>query len=255
MSGSAQLTGDPNGPPGHVGYSLADTLAGLMGAYGILLALIGRARDGAGECIDLALYEPLFRLIDWQVIVYDQLGMAPVRAGNGFPEALEGVAAGVAKTSDGVWMSYSAATDSVLSRLIEMIYSKPLDSMDEFASAELRRRQCRDIEERLDAWIEARTAAEVEATFAEHDAVVGRVYDMADIWTDPTYRERDNIISVADPDYGAVSMHGVVPKLVTRPGVVQSVGEPLGAHTSQVLRELADLDDDAIADLMKQGVI
>ncbi|HEV8487135.1 MAG TPA: CoA transferase, partial [Blastocatellia bacterium] len=113
----------------------------------------------------------------------------------------------------------------------------------------------RDIEERLDAWIEARTAAEVEATFAEHDAVVGRVYDMADIWTDPTYRERDNIISVADPDYGAVSMHGVVPKLVTRPGVVQSVGEPLGAHTSQVLRELADLDDDAIADLMKQGVI
>src|SRR5262249_7421130 len=38
MSGSAHLTGFPDGPPVHVGHSLADTVAGLMGAFGVLLA-------------------------------------------------------------------------------------------------------------------------------------------------------------------------------------------------------------------------
>ena len=121
MSGAAQLTGFPDGPPIHVGYSLADTLTGLMGAFGIMLALHGRERSGEGDCIDLALYEPLFRLIDWQAIVYDQLGIAGMRAGNAFPAVLEGVAAGVAQTTDGIWLSYSAATDSVLERLVALM--------------------------------------------------------------------------------------------------------------------------------------
>jgi crotonobetainyl-CoA:carnitine CoA-transferase CaiB-like acyl-CoA transferase len=255
MSGAAQLTGDPNGPPVHVGYSLADTLSGLMGAYGILLALLGRQRTGAGECIDLALYEPLFRLIDWQVIAYEQLGILPVRAGNGFPVVLEGVAAGVARTSDGIWMSYSAATDSVLVRLIEMIYEEPVTAMENFATADKRRLRCRDVEAALDEWIAARTAGEVEIEFAKHEAVIGRVYDMDTIWADPTYRARDDIVKVADDDFGTVSMHGVLPKLLGRPGRVRAAGEGLGAHTAEVLREFAGVDEEALAELRRQGVV
>jgi crotonobetainyl-CoA:carnitine CoA-transferase CaiB-like acyl-CoA transferase len=255
MSGAAQLTGDPEGSPVHVGYSLADTLSGLMGAYGVLLALLGKERSGVGECIDLALYEPLFRLIDWQVIVYEQLGIVPTRAGNGFPVVLEGVAAGVARTADGVWMSYSAATDSVLVRLIEMIYGEPVSARVEFATVDMRRTHCRDVEAHLDAWIAARTANEVEAEFAEHQAVIGRVYDMETIWSDPSYRARGDIVTVSDQDFGAVSMHGVIPKLLERPGAVRTVGEALGAHTAEVLREMAGIDEPTLADLSRKGVV
>lgn len=255
MSGAAQLTGDPEGSPVHVGYSLADTLSGLMGAYGVVLALLGKERTGIGECIDLALYEPLFRLIDWQVIVHEQLGILPTRAGNGFPVVLEGVAAGVARTADGVWMSYSAATDSVLVRLIEMIYGEPVTAREKFATAEMRRIHCRDVEAHLDKWIAARTATEVEAEFAEHQAVIGRVYDMETIWSDPTYRARGNIVTVADEDFGAVSMHGIIPNLLQRPGAVRTVGEALGAHTAEVLRDLAGVDESTLADLTSKGVV
>ncbi|WP_435281265.1 hypothetical protein [Streptomyces koelreuteriae] len=41
-----------------------------------------RAPDFDGEWIDLALFEPLFRLVEWQVIVHDQLGTVPQRSGN-----------------------------------------------------------------------------------------------------------------------------------------------------------------------------
>jgi formyl-CoA transferase len=255
MSGAAQLTGFPDGPPIHVGYSLADTLAGLMGAWGILLAVFARERSGVGDCIDLALYEPLFRLIDWQVAVHDQLGEVPVRAGNAFPKTLEGVAAGVARSADGVWLSYSAATDSVLERLTELVFGDSYRSDDRVGSAQARRRNTSVIQQAAEAWIATRTASEIEERFAASQAVVGPVYDMARIMTDPGYAERENIISVDDADLGTIAMHGIVPRLLGRPGRVRATGPPLGADTAEILVRYGGVCEAEIAALRRDGVI
>ncbi|CAM5681646.1 CoA transferase OS=Streptomyces alboniger OX=132473 GN=CP975_08855 PE=4 SV=1 [Streptomyces alboniger] len=78
-SGVVHLTGFPDGPPVHTGFSHGDSVTGLMGAYAVLAALHRRDHDPDfdGEWIDLALFEPLFRLVEWQVIVHDQLGRFP----------------------------------------------------------------------------------------------------------------------------------------------------------------------------------
>ena len=82
-SGVVHITGFPDGPPVHTGFSHADSVTALMGAFAISAALVRRGDpDFEGEWIDLALFESLFRLIEWQVIVYDQLGVPPMRAGN-----------------------------------------------------------------------------------------------------------------------------------------------------------------------------
>jgi crotonobetainyl-CoA:carnitine CoA-transferase CaiB-like acyl-CoA transferase len=255
MSGAAQLTGFPDGPPVHVGYSLADTLAGLMGAWGILLALRGRDQTGEGDCIDIALYEPLFRLIDWQVTVHEQLGVVPVRAGNAFPDALQGVAAGVARSSDGVWLSYSAATDSVLERLIRLVLGDKASSDPRFADAEARRENTQSVQQSVEEWIASRTASEVEEGFAASDAVIGPVYDMDRIANDPGFRQRGNIIHVADADFGEIAMHGVIPKFLHRPGEVRWTGPELGSGTAEALAELGILGEEEIARLREAGVI
>lgn len=255
MSGAAELTGLPEGPPIHAGYSLADTLTGLMGAFGILLALVGRDRQDVGDCIDLALYEPLFRLIDWQVVVYDQLGVVPHRAGNAFPVALEGVAAGVARTSDGTWMSYSAATDSVLERLIRFILGEDAHRSQMYATAEARRTNAAHVQEAVSAWIGTQTAAEVKAAFEKNEAVVGEVYSMETIWNDEGYRARENIVNVEDDDCGSIAMHGVIPHFMSRPGEVRWTGAALGEHTEDVLIELAGVDAHEISQLRQEGVI
>src|SRR6202000_1977278 len=79
MSGVVNLTGFPDGPPVHTGFSHGDSVTGLMGAFAIQAALYRKASDPdfRGEWIDLALYEGLYRLIEWQVIFYDQLGEVP----------------------------------------------------------------------------------------------------------------------------------------------------------------------------------
>src|ERR1044072_5485027 len=184
MSGSAQLTGEPDGPPTHVGYSLADTATGLTGAFGIVVALLGRERTQEGACIDLALYESLFRLIDWQVIAYDQLGSVATRAGNAFPALLEGVAAGVGRSADGIWISFSAAPDSVLARLIGLVGGERAFEAPRSPDAEARRLHVRDVEALAVAWIAERSAGKVEDVFAGAHAGAGRVYDAATLFTD-----------------------------------------------------------------------
>jgi len=255
MSGAAALTGEADGPPMHVGYSLADTLSGLMGAFGVLLALQGRDRTGDGECVDLALYEPLFRLIDWQVVVYDQLGIAGTRAGNAFPVVLEGVAAGVARTVDGAWLSYSAATDSVLERLVRLLVAEGRVPAGSYTTPEGRRRGSGEIQEIVTAWIGTKTVAEVERLFAERQAVIGRVYGVEEIWSDPGYRARGNLVTVDDAEAGPVTMHGVVPRLARRPGCVRWAGPPLGAHTEEVLVDLAGVRPEELPALRREGVI
>lgn len=255
MSGAAQLTGYPDGPPIHVGYSIADMTTGMMGALGVLLALLGRERDGAGDCIDLALYEPLFRIIDWQVVFHDQLGLVGERAGNRFPAVLEGVAAGVARSADGVWLSYSAATDSVLGRLVELAFGDGALEQPRFATVDGRRDAVDEVQSRLETWIAARTADEVERVFAERHAVIGRVFDAAEIADDRCYRERDNVVAVDDPDLGEIRMHGVMPKLLGRPGAVRSTGPALGEHTADTLARLAGVGDGELAELAAKGVV
>jgi formyl-CoA transferase len=255
MSGAPELTGFPDGPPIHVGYSLADTLAGLMGAFGVLLALYGRDRTESGDCIDLALYEPLFRLIDWQVVVYDQLGVVPKRAGNEFPTVLEGVAAGVAQTADGKWMSYSAATDSVLERLVHLVLGNEAENDQRFSTVEARRVHAPAVQAAVSSWIRTRPASEVEQAFKESEAVIGEVFTVERIWNDDGYRSRGNIVTVADGDAGQISMHGVIPHMVHRPGRVRWSGPALGEHTDEVLIELAGVDAEELPELRERGVI
>src|SRR5690606_40107548 len=65
LAGIRYLNGEPGRAPVRAGLSLGDTIAGLHGALGVLLALYQRdARGGTGQMIDAALYESLFNLTE-----------------------------------------------------------------------------------------------------------------------------------------------------------------------------------------------
>ena len=86
-SGFANLNGNADGPPMHSAMSLGDTVAAIWAAYGVLLALLARGKDGLGQVIDIGLHEPLFRQIETQIIALDQKGVALTRVGNRNPTA------------------------------------------------------------------------------------------------------------------------------------------------------------------------
>ena len=67
------------------GLSLGDTIAGLHGALGVLLALYQRDARGQGQVIDAALYESLFNLSESLLPEYSVFGAVREPAGAALP--------------------------------------------------------------------------------------------------------------------------------------------------------------------------
>jgi crotonobetainyl-CoA:carnitine CoA-transferase CaiB-like acyl-CoA transferase len=252
MSGVVSITGFPDGPPVHTGFSHADSVTGLMGAFAIQAALYRRSTDPAfdGEWIDLALFESLYRLIEWQVIVHDQTGIVPQRAGNQLPVSPAAVI-NTYITSDDVWVTVTSGTPRSVQKVAALLGEPP----ENYLTVQ----QQNDGRERLDAllgeWVRAHTAEEALDAMQAAEVTASRIYTVQDIAADQTYRERGAIISVDDPELGPVRMQAVIPRLTCHPGTVWRTGPALGQDTDDVLRDYIDMPSEEIAALRQRGVI
>jgi hypothetical protein len=85
--------------------------------------------------------------------------------------------------------------------------------------------------------------------------VAAPVLSGTDILTDPLYLERGDIIEIDDDELGPVRMHGVVPRLRERPGLVRRPGQALGADTDTVLGEWLGHSAGGLTNWRRAGVI
>ncbi|HLY84774.1 MAG TPA: CoA transferase [Acidimicrobiales bacterium] len=250
-SGVVHITGFPDGPPVHTGFSHADSVTALMGAFAISASLVRRGDpDFEGEWIDLALFESLFRLIEWQVIVFDQLGVPPMRAGNQLAVA-PGAVINTYLSADGVWVTVTSGTPRSVSNIAALLGEPAgnyLTVPDQLANKER-------LDTLLHGWIGARTADECLTKMAELEVVASRIFDAGDIVADPIYREREDIVSLPDADLGTVRMQAVVPKLHQRPGSVWRTGPSLGEDNDLVYGSWLGKSTEELDRLRSDGVI
>lgn len=250
MSGVVAITGFPDSPV-HTGFSHGDSVTALMGAFAITSALTKRADpDFAGERIDLALFESLFRLIEWQVVVYDQLGLNPTRMGNQLFVAPAAVV-NTYRASDDQWVSVTSAGVKSVANVVKLLGEDPA----EFDTTSLDEARSRRLDEGLRRWVAQRSAAECVETMTKEGVVASRIFTVADIVADETYAERGDIVTVDDPKLGPVRMQGVVPKLENHPGSVWRAGPALGEDNGFVYRDLLGMDDGEYDGLRASGVI
>jgi crotonobetainyl-CoA:carnitine CoA-transferase CaiB-like acyl-CoA transferase len=248
MSGVVHLTGFPDGPPVHTGFAHADSVTALMGAFAISGALTKRHDpDFDGEWIDLALFESLYRLIEWQVIVYDQLGAPVERAGNQLPVA-PGSVINTYPTADDTYVSVTAGTPRAAQNIVRLLGLSADD-------VETQGAQRNYLDDQLREWIATRSAEDALREMHAHEVVAARVYSAADIVTDPIYAERNDVITIEDPNLGPVRMQAVIPKLLNHPGHVWRTGPALGEDNDLVYRTYLGLTDERYARLRANGTI
>jgi crotonobetainyl-CoA:carnitine CoA-transferase CaiB-like acyl-CoA transferase len=248
MSGVVHLTGFPDGPPVHTGFAHADSVTALMGAFAISAALTKRHDpDFDGEWIDLALFESLYRLIEWQVIVYDQLGVPVERAGNQLPVA-PGSVINTYPTADDTYVSVTAGTPRAAQNIVRLLGLSAEDVEEQGAGRDY-------LDNHLREWIASRSAEDALHEMHAHEIVAARVYSAADIVKDPTYAERNDVITVEDPNLGPVRMQAVIPKLLNHPGHVWRTGPALGEDNDLVYRTYLGLTDERYAQLRVNGTI
>nr|WP_269450203.1 CoA transferase [Gordonia sp. LAM0048] len=250
-SGVVHVTGFPDGPPVHTGFSHADSVTALMGAYAVCAALVRRHEpDFEGEWVDIALFEPLFRLIEWQVIFFDQLGYAPKRAGNQL-EVAPGAVVNTYLTADDVWITVTSATLRSV-RNVAQLLGEPLEDYQTAADQNAKKAR---LDALLTAWCRERSADDALAEMAKLEVVSSRIFGAADIMEDETYRERQDIVTVDDADLGPVRMQAVVPKMHQHPSEVWRSGPALGQDNDLVLRDWLGLDDARMDELRAAGMI
>jgi len=84
MSGQVAVTGAAGAMPYHIGFSLADTSAGMTGVFAIAMLLYLRDVVGRtyGAHVDIALYEPMMRMQECQFALREKTGDGPMRCGS-----------------------------------------------------------------------------------------------------------------------------------------------------------------------------
>jgi crotonobetainyl-CoA:carnitine CoA-transferase CaiB-like acyl-CoA transferase len=256
ISNWAHVNGFPDSKPLLPPISLGDLTAANFAVQGVMFALFERdvGRGGGsdeGQVIDMSLYEPLFRLFLSEVEAYDRLGEVRERIGNHHESAAP---RNVYETADG-YMTLSASAQSIFENVAEAIGRPDIVDDPRFATNEARVDHADELDEIIEAWTRERSTDEAIAAMEAADAIVGPVYDMADIFEDEQYAARNDIVEMDDEDLGSLQTAAPVPRLTRTPGTVDHAGPGHGQHNDEVYLSELGLDEAEYDRLREEGVI
>jgi crotonobetainyl-CoA:carnitine CoA-transferase CaiB-like acyl-CoA transferase len=251
MSGFAAVTGEPDGPPTLPPFGLADGVAALTTAFGIMTALRARESTGRGQVLDMAIIEPLLTLLGPQIIAYDQLGELQPRTGN---RSVNNAPRNTYRCADGQWVAVSTSAQSIAERVMHLVGRPDLVEQPWFASGVQRAEHADELDDAVGGWIAERDRDEVVAAFGKAQAAVAPIYTAADVLADPQFRALGSIVEIDDDELGPIKFQNVPFRLSETPGRVRSAGAPLGRHTAEVLARYG-VDEERLAQLRAVGAV
>ncbi len=257
FAGLRYITGEPDRPAGRAAASLGDTVAGLYGVIGALMLMLQKARGTRSEgpqVVDVALYEGVFSLLESLVPDYDAYGMVRQRSGGALPGV---VPTGSYPTGDGLEVVIGGNSNSVFRRLMNAVGRADLAADESLRSTDARAAREAELNGTIAAWTSSMPLKEVLDLLDAAGVPAGPVYDAPSIADDEHYLAREMIQThevVVEDEPELIRFPGVVPKIPGHQGRVQWVGPELGQHTEEVLREVAGLSPEQIAELTPQAV-
>ncbi len=256
MGGFRFVNGFPDRPPVRPNLSLGDSLAGMHAALGILLALYerdGRRVEpmGAGQVVDVAIYESVFNMMEAVIPEYDRLGMVRQREG----AKLTGIVpTNTYLCADGQYIIIGGNGDSIFKRLMKAAGRDDMAEDPRYATNADRVKHEADVDGAISAWTATLSAAEVATRMEEAQVPVGLLYDAKDIVADPHYQAR-GMFEEVEVGGRPLKIPAMVPKLKGTPGRTDWPGPEVGSHNREVFGDVLGLDGTQIDQLMKDGVI
>jgi len=254
MSGFAEMTGEPDGPPTLPQFALADSCAGFYAAMATMFAVYHRdvVGSGKGQVIDVSIWESLFSILGPNAMVERMTGTSPRRIGNRAPTSAP---RNTYKTRDGRYVALAGSTETTARRLFSVIGRPELVDDPRFNNNMNRVKNVEALDAHVEEWMGKHTLAEVSAILRQADVPFGPVNTIADIASDPHAQAREMIIEVLDESGLTLPMEGVFPRMVETPGTVRHAGKPMGADNDAIYRERLGFSQEALDALAKDGII
>ncbi len=242
-SGLMSITGESKEkPPMKVGAPLTDITAGILGATGVLAALINREKTGFGQKVDTSLFEAGIIHTYWQSAIAGATGSSPGPLGSAHPLTAPYQAF---KTKD-KWITIGASNQNSWMNLIKALKREDLNKDERFCNNKNRMKNLNALVEILNIEISKKTSKEWLTIFDKEGLPCGPINSILDMHIDSQTIHRKMIIDVENKKAGKSKAIGM-PIKFSNTNNEKFIGSPtLGEHTNQILEEfgfsITDID-------------
>lgn len=246
-AGVLGLIGEKDRPPAIPGVQIADIAGGGMNAtVGILLALFARETTGQGQYIDISMTDGMVGFLSLPYFFAERNGQPPKPADTLLSHRYG--CYNTYQTADGRYLALGAVENRFWRGLCEYL-QRP-----EYVPLQYDEERREEIIGFLRQQFLTRTLAAWESALAHLDICCSGVKTMAEVLTDPLFKEREMVHSYTDMN--GVERHGfgIPVKMSDTPGSIRTTPGPFGEGTGDVLAE-AGYSEEQIAAFVAAGVV
>jgi crotonobetainyl-CoA:carnitine CoA-transferase CaiB-like acyl-CoA transferase len=234
FSGIMSITGEPGGAPVRCGVSFLDLTTGILSAFGVVNAILQRARTGVGQRVDASLLDTAVSLLNYHAEGYLLTGAVPKALGSLHPSLSP---YRNFRCRDGQWIFIAGANDRFWQRLAPALGLPEMATDPRFAINVERVKHRRELESALEEAIGRHDREPLLAILEKAGVPATPVNTVDQVMNDPQTQARGIIERVLHPRLGEIPVVGTPIKFSgMRPGV-RTAAPQRGQHTDAVLAE------------------
>lgn len=250
LSGLMSVTGLPGQGPVRAGIPVADLSAGVMLAYGIVVALLEREKSGQGQWVHTSLLQAMIRMMDLQWARYLIAGQVPGQAGNFHPV---NVPTGVFRVKDGA-INIQASNNRLFGRFCRAIGGPELIEDPRFKTHPARQQHKDELTAELEKRLATKTMDEWVEILNEAGVPSGPLLNVQESVGNEQVQHLPMIQPVEHQALGQLNLVGFGVNLERTPPSLRSAAPDQGQHTAEILGELG-YDAAQIEQLRQDGVV
>jgi crotonobetainyl-CoA:carnitine CoA-transferase CaiB-like acyl-CoA transferase len=227
--GLMSFTGPGPGEPVKVGVPIADILAGMFGAFGVLCALHRRERTGRGEVVRTSLLAAIVAIHTFQGTRWLLAGEVPEPSGNRHPTVSP---YGAFAASDGI-VQIAIGNDAIWERFAPLV---DIDADDpRFRTNDKRVANYDALAPLLGARLSGETVAHWLELFARHAIPAGEVKPLDRVYASEQVRAQGLIVETEHPTLGPLRLPGPALRYDGGQRTEHDPPPTLGEHTAAIL--------------------
>jgi formyl-CoA transferase len=258
ISGHMAITGFPDRPPVKAGATLCDMLGSVHLFGAILLALRDRERTGQGRPVEVGMLDATFPALMGYSSPYLERGFDAGRTAN--RHSVPGSSPyGIYPTADG-WVAIMCVTDAHWLDFVPLLGDADLATDESLRRGPSRAEQRDRVDAHVSAWTRDQPRQAVIDLLSSAGIPCAPVRSLGEAVDDPYNLEQGLLRWTSYEGWGDVRVLGS-PIQLREPGALGADAPPpappprLGEHNREVFGGLLGLDDAALAELAKAGVV
>lgn len=251
MGGMMSITGPDAKHPTKVGSSIADILAGMFSAIGILAALHVRKTTKRGQMVDVAMLDAMVAVLENAIARAVASGENPVPIGNRHPSIAP---FSTFETADGA-INIACGNDELWKRCCNEIGLPELGTDPRFDTNPKRVDRFDELIPLVAPKMRARSTKEWLARLQGAGIPAGPLNTIRDVLADPHVLARDMLVELTHPVAGRMKVPGVPMKFSDTPATISAPAPTLGQHNDEIYGGMLRVGKAKLAELKADRVI